>query len=84
MDLKTVTAKTKAAVRRWAGMVDDDALVLDVRLDTLRPGAGNALRVEINSEFTGAGRFPVSSPDWNTLSPTTVRNVRDECRKRAN
>lgn len=78
----STTARTKNAVRAWAGMGEDDPLVLDTKLEKLRPGALNPLRSEVNDEFEGEDDFPIPLKDWTDLAPKTVRDVRDECRKR--
>ena len=82
MTRSQVTARTKRAVRRWAGLPSDGKVLLDDKLADLRPGSLNALLVEINEEFEGESDFPISASDWSSLNPKTVRNVRDEVLKR--
>lgn len=82
MTRSQVTARTKRAVRRWAGLPSNARVLLDDKLADLRPGGLNALLVKINGEFAGESGFPISANDWSNLSPKTVRNVRDEVLKR--
>lgn len=78
-----VTAKTKAAIRIWAG---DPTLriILDHALDDLRGEAKprRQLNVRVNEEFEGRRGFPIPPADWDALSLTTVRDVRDAVQKR--
>lgn len=78
-----VTVKTKKAIRVWAG---DPGLqiILDHTLDELRTEAKprRQLMVRVNEEFAGRTSFPIPPADWDALSLTTVRDVRDAVRKR--
>lgn len=76
------TTRTKRAVRAWAGLKDTDPLVLDAVLDKLRPGALNSLLTNVNAQFKDVHGFPCPPADWNALTLTTVRTVRNACRKR--
>lgn len=80
-----VTARTKAAIRVWAG--DPDLrIVLDHALDDLRAEAKprRQLNVRVNEEFEGRHGFPIPPAAWDALSLTTVRDVRDAAQKRLN
>ena len=77
-----VTTRVKAAVRRWAGMKPDDGLVLDEKLEDLRPDASAELRVEINREFVGSHAFPIETAEWNQMGLESVRQVRDQVKTR--
>ncbi len=77
-----VTVRTKAATRVWAGLSATAPVVLDDKLTDLRPGGLNVLLARVNEEFVGDDGFPISQADWTELEPKTVRNVRDEARKR--
>lgn len=74
--------RTKAAVRRWAGLPPDARVLLADQLESLRQGAKNALLVEVNGEFQGERDFPISADEWDQLSPKIVGDVNTECQKR--
>jgi hypothetical protein len=82
VELAEITARTKRAVRQWAGLNDSDPVVLDTKLESLRPGASNALLVNVNAVFVGRAGFPIAVGDWTALAPKTVRAVRDHCKKK--
>lgn len=78
-----VTVKTKKAIRVWAG--DSDLqIILDHTLDELRAEAKprRQLMVRVNEEFQGRKSFPIPPAEWDALSLTTARDVRDAVRKR--
>jgi len=77
-----VTVRTKSAIRVWAGLPPDRLVFLDDPLSDFRPGGTNELRVRMNEEFQGEHGFPISPQDWADLGPETVRDVRDEAKKR--
>lgn len=80
--MANVVARTKAAVRRWAGLGPDAALTLGDTLDTLRSGGKDALLVEVNTEFTGERSFPIAAQVWDGLDLKNVGDVHRECAKR--
>jgi len=79
------TARTNKAVRRWAGLAEDDPVVLDDALDFLRPSARPQLRIRVNEEFDGETGFPVPTGEWSDAQADMklVRNLRDFIRKRS-
>lgn len=82
MSVLEVTVRTKKAVRVWAGLAPTAPVVLDDKLADLAPGSLNTLLVRVNQEFAGESGFPISQADWAALAPVTVRDVRDEARRR--
>ncbi len=79
------TARTKVAIRVWAGLAEDARLLLDDELDSLRPSdSRSVLRVRLNDEFSGVKGFPITVNEWNAVQGAfkTVRDVRDFVRKR--
>lgn len=75
------TVRTKAAVGRWSRR-KPSALVLDDKLEKLRPGASGQLRRYVNEEFSGDTNVPISIAEWIALGAKTVRDVRDEVLRR--
>ncbi len=82
METTEVTSRTKAAVRTWADLGDDAPILLDDLLDSLRKNSLNDLRVRVNEQFSGESNFPISSEEWQTFDLKSVRNVRDQAKKR--
>ena len=80
--MTTVTARTKQAIRRWAGLPPSAPVALGDLLDALRAGAKSALLVELNTEFHGEPRFPIPTPHWDALELKKVADVHAECTKR--
>jgi hypothetical protein len=78
-----VTAKTKNAIRVWAG-TPDLKVVLNTPLDEIRTEAKprRQLNVKVNEEFEGRRGFPLLPAVWDELSLTTVRDVRDAVQKK--
>ncbi len=78
-----VTAKTKNAIRVWAGE-PDLKIVLNTPLDEIRTEAKprRQLNVRINEEFERRRGFPILPAAWDALTLTTVRDVRDAVQKR--
>ena len=77
-----ITTRVKFAVRQWCTTsgqpVPPVPIMLDTKLNDLRPGGYDLLRIYVNDEFRDEQQFPISSQRWTTLKAKTVSDVRDE------
>ena len=80
-----VTIRTKQAIRQWADLQPSEPIFLDHQLSRFRANGLDELLVTLNREFENDPqfpRFPVTAGQWQALDPETVRDVRDEVRRR--
>ena len=77
------TTRTQMAVRKWSDTPGNIPILLDTKLADLRDNALLDLLDKINDEFHNERGFPISPEEWRNLNPKTVREIRDEVRRRS-
>ncbi|WP_040433760.1 hypothetical protein [Chlorobium ferrooxidans] len=77
MEQLDIITRIKDIIRNWADIPDSMSITLDQKLNDLRPGAQDELRVAVNIAFSGEKIMPISPSDWNKKKLTTIDSLRE-------